>query len=370
MTNSITRDRIGQYVTVLYLIVLASSIILGGFGQFNTVPLLFYVILYNYYCDNKSLILNVLIFVLPIVIFSLINKCSYLHIALDIISFTFIYASVYNIKDMSLNGIIAKRLFKIIIILILLNILGMFSGHFRSTIEESNRYLGIFSSSLNTSACIFCILGIVAWELQKKYSILKSRKEVLLYLLITYIIYVYQSETRSLFFALPYWIYQCTTVFSKKFLIISVLLFVIFTSKSLIDYLGEKTRMEEDASYNTRMYLYLLLIDGIKENWCLIPHGCHAAWDLVQIDVESKEMSTHNDFLRYIYDWGFSFYILLFLIWRSIYKNVYCNLNVLLVLFFVSSFALHNVLFNALTWIPFVIFLIINTKETNCCQQN
>ena len=369
MINSTVKAKIGQHIIVLYLMVLMSSIILGGFGRFNTVPLLLYIIMYNYCCDNKGLIMSSCIFMFPVILFSLINKCSYLHLSLDIISFIFIYSSVYNIKYMSLDDIVCKRLFKIILILILFSILGIFSGHFRSTIEGSNRYSGFFSSSGNTSACIFCILGIIAWELQKKYYIFKNRKIVLWYLIVTYLIYVYQSETRSLLFALPYWLYQCTQVFSKKFLLVLVLLILFFTSKSLLDNLSEKTRMEEDASYNTRMYLYLLIIDGIKENWYLIPHGSHTAWDLVRLDVEAEDMSTHNDFLRYIYDWGISFYLLLYFMWKSIYKNVSVNLNVLLVLLFASSFALHNVLFNALTWMPVVILLIINKKDDNYCQR-
>ena len=79
--------------------VLMSSIILGGFGRFNTVPLLLYIIMYNYCCDNKGLIMSSCIFMFPVILFSLINKCSYLHLSLDIISFIFIYSSVYNLKS-------------------------------------------------------------------------------------------------------------------------------------------------------------------------------------------------------------------------------------------------------------------------------
>ena len=54
MINSTVKAKIGQHIIVLYLMVLMSSIILGGFGRFNTVPLLLYIIIPQFGIRNSA----------------------------------------------------------------------------------------------------------------------------------------------------------------------------------------------------------------------------------------------------------------------------------------------------------------------------
>lgn len=364
MKSIIKSQLLGKKMMYLYFLVLLMSMIIGGFGKYNSIPVILFTLLFAIYVRQINVCICVICIFLPTMIYSLINKSAYIHIVLDIIDFYFIFSSINILKYLSFSSDISKKIFKYSLFLIFLSVFGMIIPNLYSFTDGKYRYDGIFTSSGNTSASIFCILGILIWEIYKKYNICFNRKKaLLLFLFLSYLLYVYVSETRTLLFAIPYWICQLLNTFSKKmvYLIGTVGLFLL--SPSLISEIGEKMRIQDDASYNTRLYLYTMLIDGIKDNWVVIPHGCHKAWDLVRIDADSEGLSAHNDFLKYIYDWGITFIILLIFIYKRISYICKLNINVLLILLAVSSFALHNILFLPLTWIPLIFILFFYKKQ-------
>ena len=237
----------------------------------------------------------------------------------------------------------------------------IYAGLMYNIEDNESRYLGLFHRE-NQSASIFSMLSIAVWELEKKE---KQRIEILLLLIIGFLGYMWVSGTRSLLFVLPYWGYQL--YISRKTRTLSILISVIVTIIYLpvfSEQISDKLRLEEEASFNTRSVLYARLWMGIKENYAIIPHGSYTATAMIQGYTRDPGFSPHNDFLKFIYEWGAIFYVFCIYLILKIRKYVKLDLEFLLILLALTSCSLHNMLSTVYLWIPFMFILAARRRTS------
>lgn len=254
------------------------------------------------------------------------------------------------------------RIIRIVCLLVcLLSILGFLNPLMYNIEDNESRYLGLFHRE-NQSASIFSMLSIAVWELEKKE---KQRIEILLLLIIGFLGYMWVSGTRSLLFVLPYWGYQL--YISRKTRTLSILISVIVIIIYLpvfSEQISDKLRLEEEASFNTRSVLYARLWMGIKENYAIIPHGSYTATAMIQGYTRDPGFSPHNDFLKFIYEWGAIFYVFCIYLILKIRKYVKLDLEFLLILLALTSCSLHNMLSTVYLWIPFMFILAARRRTS------
>ncbi|MDE6811005.1 MAG: hypothetical protein K2J15_01510 [Muribaculaceae bacterium] len=225
---------------------------------------------------------------------------------------------------------------------------------------SERRFMGIFYSC-NLSVSVMTLCGVAIWEIEK-YKYKKPRLKVLLLNLIGFGILIVATRTRTVLFLLPYWLWECSQIFNKKYFIWTLILLGLTISPALFNSLNERMSLEGgDASSMTRALLYLALIKGILGNYIIIPHGSNAAFFFIKQFTGDDGFSAHNDVLRYLYDWGGYFIIFLIYLIRTMRKYCVFNFEMILIFLGFSALLLHNMLFLPITWIP--LCLIMNIRE-------
>ena len=92
----------------------------------------------------------------------------------------------------------------------------------------------------------------------------------------------------------------------------------------------------------------------------MLPEGIYA--HQIVTDKLFSSYPVHNDFLEYIYNYGFLFYILItWIFWKiiSLFKSKVLGLILIVI---ISSFALHNELFSVYLWIP-ILMMVWNERN-------
>lgn len=223
------------------------------------------------------------------------------------------------------------------------------------------RFMGLFNAC-NLSVSIMTICGVAIWEIEKRIKC-SPRKKILILNLIGFFILVIATRTRTVLFLLPYWMYQCYESFNRIFFIGGIIIGLGLFGSSIIQSLNERMNLEGDASSATRAAIYLALIDGILDNNVIIPHGSNEAFLFIKEFTDNPDFSSHNDYLRYIYDWGLYFFVFLYYIVYTMKKFLKFNLEFNLILIGYAALALHNMLFLPIAWIPFCIILNMRKME-------
>lgn len=298
--------------------------------------------------DIKIGIISLLSFIIL-----LICSKDVLHPIMDFITILLTLTGLEIALSSKINKKEIKFIFLLMSIYVILDIIGLAMP---SLYAEGNkgdmRYSGILHSS-NVSATIFCLCQIAINEL-KKYS-----KQKIFYIYCNFALFalmLFITKTRSMLFFLPYWIIQFYNFLDKRLFWCIITVFSIIILKSIIE-IQENLRLEEDGSYVTRSFLYENLINEILNN-PLIPHGSNEANKFSKELTMSDEFSSHNDFLKYLYDWGGICIILLVYVWISYKRKIKFSWSILAVIIGWSSASLHNILL--LPQVLFVLFIILN----------
>lgn len=349
----------------LYVLTLVASMFItqhGGISNYNGYILLIYCFLFFLLIKNKRLYAETLCFSTAIILASW--GCSMVHVLVDCACVFFILSCLYVGHVWRLS----PREWKVTTITMKIVYFGTLLGMFLPFlyIDTSNaglRYGGLFHA-INFSANIFGVMGIAIWEADKMHR--RSGFKELLFLTLTLILYMGACGTRSLLFFVPYWMYQIWIYLRmlkyRRIVLAVVCLVFVAAIPVLLVLLEEKLRFQEgESSMTTRAALYLVLIDGIKDSYFLLPNGVHSAHRLIVDFTQDEEFSPHNDWLSYLYDWGAIFVVFLYSIYRK-FKS-YINLEFLLILLGLSSVALHNMLFSMYVWVPFTIILLARNNE-------
>lgn len=352
-------------IILFYFLTLSAAIVLpNGISDYNAYILCCLCILYILLIKSSAVYRSSLLCGLALCLTSILNFQPYTLV--DCALIFSIFGSIY----IGLHFPIKKkelRFFKYCFFFIyLISLLGIFNPSLYRDTGDGFRYSGLFHA-VNFSASIFSILGIAIWEIEKT-----ERKTVwiLLILIMSLLIYIWATSTRSLLFTLPYWLYQLYTRCNKTVLVTSILLICILYLPSIIEAVSVKLRLEEnESSIATRSVLYLQLLSGIRDNYGIIPHGSHAATQMIVDFTGDPLFSPHNDILTYIYDWGAVFYIFCIMIGINLKKYISFNIEFCLILLVIIACALHNMMLSLYIWIPFIIILTtrrnINDPYTN-----
>ena len=342
-------------IVILYLLTLLAAVILpNGISDYNAYVQLLTCIVYMLFIKSFDVYLSTFICWFPICLVSISHALLYTFI--DCALIFFIFGSLF----IGLHFSVKKRelrFFEIVFFLIYLaSIVGILNPFLYRDTGDGMRYMGLFHA-INFSASVFSILGIAVWEIEKTA---KRRTWILFVLIAGLLIYIWATTTRSLLFALPYWIYQLSQRFNKKILFIFIVVVCVFYLPTIVKTILPKLRFEEDeSSMVTRSVLYLKLLSDIADNYAIIPQGSNAATTMIVGFTGDPRFSPHNDFLNYIYNWGVVFYIFCAMIIRQMKGNIKFNLEFYLILLAIAACALHNMMFATYVWMPFVIILMV-----------
>lgn len=350
---------IARFLIYAYLILLIFTRLLTNISQYNAILYAFFCVIFFLLVKyNLFLRLKLFIIALIIFIFSYINNQSYLYICIDIAIVYFIL-SIFPLYDiLRLDDKCIKLLNRLSLITLLLSVIMIWDSSNYINLGGEIRFIGFFKYG-NLSASIVAILSILYWESFKILYKDRKRKFVLLLLLAFFLIYIYLSKTRSLLFFMPYLVYQYYIEYGRKIFFILSMFIITIVYFNIYEEIKILLRLKEDASFSTRENLSILLLEGIKENYYIYPHGSRKSTDFLEMFFNDTTLTPHNDFLRYLYDWGGAFIMLLFVIYYELRKRECINLNFILISLGYSSFALHNMLFLPYVFLPYLFILVV-----------
>lgn len=252
-----------------------------------------------------------------------------------------------------------KKIQNIYILFYTINLFLLLVPSYYASLEH--RFQGIFRT-VNLSVSVMSLLGIASWELEKNLNS-HTRTKLLIYNFIGLGILIFATRTRTLLFLIPYWLLQ-TYKFSDK-RIFSFILFIamLIFGQTIYESISDRMNFSGDKSTATRASIYEVLIKRILKNYVVIPHGSNESYLYIQKFTRNPNYSSHNDFLRYLYDWGIYFIVFIGYLIRLFAKNVRLNLEVYLLILAYVPIALHNLLFLPITWIPFCLILHLHPKQ-------
>lgn len=356
----------------VYLFILFIAITISGqnsISNYNALILLLFLILFIYINRYYGEFYNTLLICGLICCTCLSGFSNILYVLIDCSTVAFILMAIDVGCKYKISYSESKYIYFSSFLIVALSILCSWNNNLYFNNDGDARYGGIFKA-VNFSANIFAILEICIWELQKRFHIYK-KETLLLYALLGLLVYYTDiCGTRSLLFFYPYWGYQiyCKLKHNKykKLIFSATIVALILLVPILINILVSKLRFQEgEASLATRANLYMVLMQGISDNYFFLPHGSNSSRIMIVDFTKDERYSPHNNFLSYLYDWGIIFIILLGIIYKRIKKNNLLNTNMILIYLGFSSYALHNMLFSIFLWIPFIVILMVNNGNKN-----
>ena len=146
-----------------YFLMIVISMAIKGFGRFNSVPVLFFCLVWLIYIKDISYYLWVLFLSCIISFFSLANGVSLLHIFVDILDLAFVLGTIYLCDKFYFSK---RTITSSLIFIALLLVLSVVCMKFQGLYEYSDgeyRYNGILSKG-NSSSNTFLVLSIFFWE--------------------------------------------------------------------------------------------------------------------------------------------------------------------------------------------------------------
>lgn len=342
-------------INILYLIILLLGVFLpnNGISDYNWLVLLVVTSIYLCLIKHANVYYDIIICCSSLCIVSIYKHPIYT--IFDCLLIFFVFASLqmgiyYTVRPKEVRCI--KNIYLLYIVLSLIGIFN--SSLYVESKDLQMRYVGLFHAG-NMSASIFAILEIAVWEIEKSN---KGRLAWLLFLIASYFFYAFASLTRSLWFFLPYWIYQIVHRSNViiVFLLLCVGLLYLFPISEDIEGL---LRLEADASSMTRAALYEQLLSGILDYGALLPHGSNAARDMIVSFTDDPSYTPHNDILKFIYDWGIIFYAFCIMLVIRLKKCISINIEFVMIMLAVISCGLHNMMFSVYIWIPITTILMV-----------
>lgn len=360
----LTKSQIQSQSSVLLTFIVLDAVImaLGIFFPISNYNAIFngvYSVLLLAYLRNNS---GYWIFNILSIVFFYIFSNPKLYVVFDGFTSLLVTGLLILFTTYDFTGRDLRKIRLILLFFFILNLLLCISPsyYFYHKIEGIRRFQGIFRSA-NLSVSVMTIIGVVVWEIEKRIST-PARKKILWLNIIALVILMFATRTRTLLFLLPYWAYQSYHFLDRRLFIFVVILAGAIFGQIIYQSLSTRMNLTGDQSTATRASIYEALIRRILKNYVVIPHGSNEAYIYIQKFTKNPEYSSHNDFLRYIYDWGIYFFFFIAYIIRLIKRNVNCNLEFYLIIVAYTPLALHNLLFLPIAWVPFCLILNIKKK--------
>lgn len=232
---------------------------------------------------------------------------------------------------------------------IIIDLLGLFIPNLYSNGIDGQRYDGLLHSG-NVTATAFCLCQIAYYESCKNNS---KNKIILLLSILSFILMLLLTKTRSMFFFLPYWFVQFEKKLNKYVIALALFSVIIIVINALA-YIQTNLRLQGDSSSMTRAFLYEAMIEGIINNYAIFPHGSNEANTLSKYLTDDPNFAPHNDILQYIYDWGFMFFLVCGIMYKKLKDSRKTNLSYWCIVLGWLSGCLHNILI-----LPQIYFIFI-----------
>jgi hypothetical protein len=292
----------------------------------------------------------------------IIGEKNILYFFYDIFVIYVIFSSITTFAILRVSKKECKYILYFWHLYIILYLLGSINPSFYSNFESmGSRYMGI-TAGANLSSSIIMIGIIYIWEYYKKNE--KKINISWLIVVLIFILIVYISKSRTLLFLLPYLIYQVKFLKNKTFIVLAIIIFLTIFLPVYIDTITQAIRLIEDSSFNTRLSIYNFFWELIKNDFYITPHGSGSSRTIMQYLVGDNRYPIHNDLLKYWYEWGLFFFMIIFFIIKRL--RVYLTLNNILIFLFVLSTSLHNILFSVYIWLPIIgIFALQRMTRDN-----
>lgn len=227
-----------------------------------------------------------------------------------------------------------------------------------------NRYIGLLPSGTVASSLLMAMVIF----LLEHYRLTKHVKKIFILGCVIFVFNLFICQTRSVLFLAPYlliYFYDFSKAKRSKRVTILVSVVIIFSLYFFLVKNAESMRLSgEETSVLTRSFLYEQIFIRIQQAYYVIPYGHNACLRYIQ-SITSDNFSPHNDFLKYWYDWGAFGLIMLVIVFARIRKFAIvnnCKLRLATIILFVSSCALHNVLFSMLIW-PIILLVLYELKS-------
>lgn len=232
-----------------------------------------------------------------------------------------------------------------------------------SSFYDNDRFLGLmYNVNQNVYLVGFCLIYIHYFA-QKFQNFRVTLIMVDIFLLLLSFLFLYYSDSRSCLLIVLFFI---VSILRLEYKSIFVILFLFIFSASFfsrfINLDFGRLFDPDDPSILTRLNLQTDFIEE-SANSFLMPHGPNSATIYVKNVTNRDEFHLHNDFLAYLFNYGFIFIAYLFLIIRilsSISKKSPLK-NIMVFLFYFSSL-FHGYLMTFFISIP-LIFIISKIKN-------
>lgn len=352
-------NRIYIYIIFYFVLLYTAALFSWDVSNYNyIVEILFGSLAFVLFPLKKSIFISFNIFILFIFIFIFTYKTSNIYYLItDFLLTIFIIFFLEKIKTLNIHFLepALKLFYRFSIIYIVLLLITLFIPGY----IVDGRFNGL-GFSCNITSSIALSLCIYVYIYNEKIT-------NLIFVLFTLLLLLFFAKTRALLFGFPLILYYLNkTIGIKKtlFILIPICLCIIIY---FIPILEKELRLNTEDSFNTRAAIYIQMIEVLKDSYFVIPHGFNA--DQIYIDnfLGTKGFPVHNDFLKYIYNYGFLFVLFLIYIVNS-FTPVIRNKNerFLIVLAF-SSNALQNALFSIYVLIPFFFILFLFKRKASKC---
>lgn len=347
-----------RYLIFAYIVILFISIYvvdIYSYGGYVEVFFLFIALLYNTKNKNIRNIVITSVLFLPVFIYT---KTGLVSFVADFSSALLILTLIDLAEVVSLRKKQVQIIMQCLYFYFFLFVLFIFEPSFYDS--SDNRYRGLLpSATVSSSVLVVLIIFSIEYHNQKGKG-----KMFFFTALALIIVNLVLCKTRSVLLIFPYFIYQFYKKTNKNLKHVSLLLtllLVLYGINLIINNADFLRLSSDDSSFLTRTSLYEVQFAGIRQNYFIIPHGSGACIDIIK-HITSDEFSPHNSFLQYWYDWGISWLFFLIVLWRKINffgEKYNCKIHILLIMIFVSSCALHNILLYSYIWIPVMLIMIL-----------
>ena len=239
-------------------------------------------------------------------------------------------------------------------IIILSNIILLSNSSF----YNNDRFLGLmFNVNENVYLVGFCLIYIHYFA-QKFQNFRLTLFIIDILLLLLSFLFLYYSDSRSCILIVLFFIVSILRVEYKSiFVILFIFIFSAAFFSRFINLDFGRLFDPDDPSILTRINLQTDFIEE-SANSFLMPHGPNSANIYVKNVTNRDEFHLHNDFLAYLFNYGFIFITYLFLIIKiisSIFKKSTLK-NILVFLFYISSI-FHGYFITFFITIPFILIL-------------
>ncbi|MGG5617844.1 hypothetical protein ACPDHD_16395 [Myroides odoratimimus] len=348
------------------------GIVLGAqFSIYNYAYILitFLVIYYKSFTWIYKIIGRIIIIFFLFIFVMFFTTESILYFFLELCVFLSILGIVYIAKNTRVNSKIFSSFYRFSIYYILAYFMAYFFLSSYLVDAEEGRYAGLLGST-NFSSSFICILLMYMNEFAKRIR-LKNYRQTLVICFLIWGLLLSITKSRTLLFALPYWLLQFYYFFNLDknkirlilFIPLCITIVIIIVMALNFEELFINMRLTNDGSFLTREAIYSSIFDKIKRAYYILPNGFNDAYVFVQSYTNVKGFAVHNDFLKYWNDLGVVFFIYLFILY-GILKSALKDLTFLCIIFFILSLALHNILFSVVIWCPiYFLFKIVFNKD-------